>query len=55
MPNAHHEAWRRPAGYWWPSGGFNERVVLAKIAKAGLFPAVLGDTLVYRATIETFI
>jgi 3-hydroxyacyl-[acyl-carrier-protein] dehydratase len=34
-------------------GGFNERVVLAKIAKARFhFPAVPGDTLVYRATIE---
>ena len=34
-------------------GGFNERVVLAKIAKARFhFPAVPGDTLVYRATLE---
>ena len=34
-------------------GGFKERVVLAKIAKARFhFPAVPGDTLVYRATIE---
>ena len=34
-------------------GGFIERVVLAKIAKARFhFPAVPGDTLVYRATIE---
>lgn len=34
-------------------GGFNERVVLAKIARARFhFPAVPGDTLVYRATIE---
>ena len=34
-------------------GGFDEQVVLAKIAKARFhFPAVPGDTLVYRATIE---
>jgi 3-hydroxyacyl-[acyl-carrier-protein] dehydratase len=34
-------------------GGFNERVVLAKIAKARFhFPATPGDTLVYRATID---
>ena len=33
--------------------GFEERVVLAKIAKARFhFPAVPGDTLIYRATIE---
>ena len=34
-------------------GGFNERVVLPNNAKARFhFPAVPGDTLVYRATIE---
>jgi 3-hydroxyacyl-[acyl-carrier-protein] dehydratase len=34
-------------------GGFEERVVLAKIAKAHFhFSAVPGETLVYRATIE---
>ena len=34
-------------------GGFNERVVLAKVAKATFhFPAVPGDTLVYHVTIE---
>ena len=34
-------------------GGFNERVVLAKIAKARFhFPATPGDTLVYRVTID---
>src|SRR5438270_109025 len=34
-------------------GGFEERVVLAKVAKATFhFPAVPGDTLVYQATIE---
>ena len=34
-------------------GGFNERVVLAKIAKACFhFPATPGDTLVYRVSID---
>ena len=34
-------------------GGFEERVVLAKMAKARFhFPAVPGDTLTYRVTIE---